>query len=351
MLSKQIIEKAHEMGFLGCGIIPVDSFKEYTDELQKRAKLFPDSAPLYESMHGAVNFPENAKSIIISTQRFNHYKVPENLKGLYGKVYLFDPRISYSRENRTNLEFETWLKLKGVNIVSRYVPARLAAEKAGLGRFARNNFIYDEKHGSSLWINTWVVSEDLPATANPGGEKTAASGTEPASDTWLACNDGCRMCIEACPTKALSGDFTMDMGRCITHLICFGKTLPDEKTLSAMGTWIYGCDVCQDACPMNKDKYLAPNGSQPEGFPLLYDFDGYLLPEQILQMDENTYKNILNPRFWYIGEEGFWLWKINAIRSLANSGDKKHIPLIKTYTSHEDERINKIALWALEKLG
>ena len=251
-----------------------------------------------------------------------------------GKIYLFDSRIPYTEEYRGNSEFETYIKLLGINILPAGVPARLAAAKAGLGKFGRNNFLYDSNHGSYICINTWVIDKELEYDAIE-------------NDTLLsACDDGCQKCVKACPTKALSGGFSMDRGRCVTQLSCYAKDALDENTRLEMGTWLYGCDACQDVCPLNRDKF-----TETEEYPLLAVFEEYLKPENILEMDENTYKNILNPRFWYAGEDKLWLWKCNALRSMINSGEEKYHPLIKKSCNDEDARIKEIAEWGLKHLN
>ncbi|MCL2835329.1 MAG: epoxyqueuosine reductase, partial [Defluviitaleaceae bacterium] len=214
------------------------------------------------------------------------------------------------------------------------VPDRLAAAKAGLGKFGRNNFIYHPEHGSYIWIDTWVTDKELDYDAL-------------ADDIYVnACNDNCHKCIRACPTKALCGSLSMDFGRCVTQLQCSGKDRPDDKTMARMGQWLYGCDACQDACPLNKYKF-----TDTAEFPLLSEIGEYLKLETILEMDEDTYLNIIYPRFWYMGKEGLWLWKCNALRSMVNSGETGYHGLIKKYCDHEDKRVSETAQWGCGKLG
>ncbi|MCL2007577.1 MAG: hypothetical protein FWG77_05775 [Treponema sp.] len=331
--SKQIKEKANELGFLACGVIKANIFDDYKENLDKRIKSFPNSAKLHESLFNIVKQGDDAKSIIVFTQRHNMYKVPASLNNVIGKVYQMDPRVSYSREQQKNALFEDWLKLKGIKILPSGVPVRLAAAKAGLGKIGRNNFFYDLKHGSYVWINARVVDKELEYDSIE--EDIALS----------SCNDECQNCVSSCPTNALSNAFSMDRSRCITHLTCFEQTSINKDTLSRMGSWLYGCDVCQDSCPFNKDKF---NGS--EDYPLLSEFEEYLTPDRIIGMDEETYQNTVNPRFWYMGKDNLWQWKRNALRAMINSSDKKYHSIIKEHANHGDQRIREIAQWGIEKL-
>jgi len=242
--------------------------------------------------------------------------------------------VAYTEEHRANTEFETYLKLLGLDLLDAGVPDRLAGARAGVGKFGRNNFLYDEEHGSHIIINTWIVDRELDY--DPA-----------ATDINLkACNDGCHKCIKACPTGALSDKLTMDMGKCICFAQFDEKEALDEKMREQMGVWLYGCDACQDVCPANKDKF-----KESQEYPLLSDFEELMGLESILSMDEYTYSNVLNPRFWYAGEENLWLWKCNAIRCMVNSGEGKYHTLIKQACNNEDERIREMAQWGCKKLG
>jgi len=222
----------------------------------------------------------------------------------------------------------------GLNTMEGSVPARWAGARAGLGVFGRNNFLYDQKHGSYVIINTWFVDkvldfDDMPEDIN-----------------LSACNDGCHKCIKACPTYALSDKLLMDARKCICYAQFDEAEALNVEMRELMGTWLYGCDACQDVCPLNKDKF-----NESAEYPLLSECEEFMKPETILDMDEETYKNVLNPRFWYAGEENLWLWKCNALRVMINSGDSKYHKAIKKSCESKDARINEIAKWGCDKLG
>jgi epoxyqueuosine reductase len=334
MQSSEIRQKALQLGCSACGIIPVSAIFEYSKHLDERIELFPESKELYSPLYELASPPTAVKSIIVCTQRFNRYRVPDALTGLLGKIYMFDNRVEYSHEHRVKTEFEKYLKIHGLNIIKHNVPARLAAAKAGVGKIGRNNFIYDEEHGSNVWIDAWAVDIEMEYDTVE-------------EDVFLsACNDDCQKCIRSCPTGALTGSLSMDRARCVTQLVCFSDEMPEENIRSLMGRWIYGCDACQDACPVNNEKY-----SESEEFPLLNEYEEYLQPENILDMDEETYLNIINPRFWYAGKDRLWLWKCNALRSMINSNEEKYHSIIKECCNHTDVRISELARWGCERTG
>ena len=333
MMTQKVKEKAAELGYLACGIIPADAIRGYSERLGGRIEKFPESERFYNHFFKMGAPPESAKSIIVCTQRFNKYTIPEWLKEHYGKTYLFDGRVAYSSENRAKLEFEAYLGMLGISIVEGWAADRWAAAKADIGKFGCNNFIYDDEHGSNIWIESWYVDTELEYD------------TLPEVKHMPQCGDECHRCVRACPTNALSGSFSMDMGKCIARLI-FDENLPDEDTLSQMGEWLYGCDVCQIVCPRNADAF-----KESEKFPLMCEFEVLLKPESILDMNDDTYRKILNPRFWYAGEDGLWMWKRNALRAMVNSGDVKYHHLIENSLSHEDPRIREVAIWGCRMLG
>ncbi|MCL2093643.1 MAG: hypothetical protein FWH12_05540 [Treponema sp.] len=323
-----IMQKAQELEFLASAIIPYPSFAEYTQGLDARVESFPHSRGHYEALYNQGKPIEGARSLIVCTQGYHSYQVPPGLQGRIGKMYLFDNRLSYAPQYRLRQEFETYLKTLGLKLLPGGVPSRWAAVKAGLAKFGRNNFVYDSRAGSYIIVHTWVTDAELDYQGNK---------EEPHHPL---CREDCRKCIEACPTRALSGDFSMDRGACIAQLSFFGKEDMDPDLRREMGQWLYGCDVCQDVCPINKDAL-----QQKETFPLLKEFEAHLELKAILDMDEESYQQILNPRFSYIGKDNLWLWKWNALRAMINSGEQSYHSVISKYCEDPDERLKNLALW------
>lgn len=62
----------------------------------------------------------------------------------------------------------------------------------------------------------------------------------------------CGRCVRACPGKALKGDGTVDARKCQSYLTIEyrGDSLPDDVELADR---VYGCDICQDVCPHNRN--------------------------------------------------------------------------------------------------
>lgn len=334
MSASDIKRKALQLGFDSCGIIPAIVFDEYKQYLDERAQTFPESKELYDNFHSFATPPGSAKSIIVCLERLGNYKIPDSLNGLIGKNYQFDSRVvSYSYEQRARAEFMAYLKLAGCNVLEYVPPSRWAAAKAGLGKFGHNNFIYSPEHGSYVRIAAWAVDKELEYDMVP-------------EELVLPECSNCQKCVRACPVNALSDSLSMDMSKCISYRLHSSEDILDNEVCSQLGRWIYGCDICQDICPVNKGKLTGD-----KDFPLLAEFEEYLQPENLLTMSEDVFNNIVNPRFPYISKDDIWRWRCNALRSMINSGNEEYHRIILEQREHEDERVREIAKWGCRVLG
>ena len=331
-LTAAIKKKAHELGYVSCGIADVASFTEYLDALEKRVQRYPESAHLYENLREN-GYPKKqaewAQSLIVCISRYGKYRLPPGLTQYFGKCYLTDGRLPYAREYHASDAFGACLRDLGFSVIVPQLTDRWAAARAGLGQFGKNNFIYTTD-GSWISIRVWMVNEaleyDAPQTASP-------------------CPDQCTRCIDACPTHALEGPFMMNYGRCIAHLTYRLTELPPETLRTPMGTWMYGCDVCQNVCPLNDGKW-----EPAEEFPRLDELGPELTLDRLFRMTPAVYEKIVQPRFWYIAKEHLWIWKSNALRAMANSGEAGYQTLIKEACNDPDEHIRQMARWADQRL-
>ena len=62
----------------------------------------------------------------------------------------------------------------------------------------------------------------------------------------------CTKCIAACPTGALEAPYSVNASRCLSYLTIEKNGTVDDDTGEKMGTCFFGCDVCQEVCPLNK---------------------------------------------------------------------------------------------------
>lgn len=119
-----------------------------------------------------------------------------------------------------------------------------AAFHAGLGRRGKNGLILHPKYGSYVFIGEvvtdLVLQPDQPL--NPG-----------------ECI-GCGKCQKVCPQGALRSDGSVCLERCRSHITQKKGELTDWEIGQIQdGRLIWGCDICNDVCPMNQEaKVLTP---------------------------------------------------------------------------------------------
>jgi epoxyqueuosine reductase len=63
----------------------------------------------------------------------------------------------------------------------------------------------------------------------------------------------CTLCIDSCPTGAITEPYVVDSNLCISHAtIELREPELPAAVASRLDGWLYGCDVCQDVCPWNR---------------------------------------------------------------------------------------------------
>jgi epoxyqueuosine reductase len=119
----------------------------------------------------------------------------------------------------------------------RPLAERALAARAGMGWIGKNaNLLTHAREGSWVFLGAILASADLPAD-------------EPIRTTCGSCT----RCLDGCPTGAIVAPHTIDARRCISYLTIEHPGMLDPWEAQAIGDWVFGCDVCQEVCPVNAD--------------------------------------------------------------------------------------------------
>ena len=109
------------------------------------------------------------------------------------------------------------------------------AVRAGLGWLGKHSNVITQEHGSWVFIGELLLNLDLEHDHERVEDHC---GT-------------CTLCIDACPTAAITEPYVVDSNKCISYatIELRAPELPAEMDLAG---WLYGCDICQDVCPWNR---------------------------------------------------------------------------------------------------
>ncbi|MBA3587893.1 MAG: tRNA epoxyqueuosine(34) reductase QueG [Chloroflexi bacterium] len=119
----------------------------------------------------------------------------------------------------------------------RPLAERALAARAGMGWIGKNtNLLTHARAGSWVFLGALLTSAEIPPD-------------EPIRTTCGSCT----RCLTGCPTGAIVAPQTIDARRCISYLTIEHPGVLDAWEAEAIGDWIFGCDVCQEVCPVNAD--------------------------------------------------------------------------------------------------
>lgn len=181
---------------------------------------------------------ENAASFLVVLLPHAPYKT-KSRKG-HGRMSTGTASMDYHKAVEEKLSPVSDF-LRSVGIENRIIcdtsplSDRAIAVRSGLGTVRRNNMLYHSKYGSYHHIGSILMTETLH-------DKDHKRILDPCGH--------CRRCVAACPGNAIQGDGTINSNRCISWLTQKKELTQDECVI--LGRMIYGCDICQKICPINR---------------------------------------------------------------------------------------------------
>lgn len=340
-LKERIREAALEHGFDDAGFTTVEPFHLYIEEIQARPEMYKwVNREDFSTLRGARpsrKYPW-ARSMVVLIRNYHKRAFPEELLGRFGRCYLVDERKRPAEEQQRFKKFLEFLRSNGIRaIYDSEIPARMSAVRSGVATYGRNCFVFAARtmKGAS-WLE--IIPLVLDAELDPD---------EPSFE--VGCPDDCNgACLKACPTGALYEPLRMNPHRCIAYMSYYGPDLTPHEFRVPMGTWVYGCDRCQEVCIRNRRwmRSILPENSDLEERKDLFTL------ERLLEMSQRYYEEVVWPQFFYISRKRIDKWKVNAARALGNLRDEGAVPLLARHLRESPyENVRAMCAWALGRIG
>jgi epoxyqueuosine reductase len=241
---------------------------------------------------------EGAKSVI--SLSFNYYSEKKQLDTTAPQIAMYALGKDYHLvvKERLTLLFdfikEQVGEINGRTFVdSAPVLERAWAQRAGIGWMGKNSNLLTKRSGSFFFLAEVILDVELMYDS-------------PVKDYCGSCTK----CIDACPTQAIYEPYKVDGSKCISYFTIElkDKIIPKEYQ-GKFDNWMYGCDICQQVCPIN---------SQAE----IHNTVEFEPSHELLQMTKENWLELDEPLFKK-------LFKDSAVKRTKFSGLKRNIEFLK----------------------
>jgi len=245
--------KAHELGFLACGVARAGFLEAEAPRLEQWLRQGKQGTMGYMERHfdlrlDPTKLVPGARSVI--SLAYNYFTPPQQRDPeapklstyAYGRDYhkvvkkRLKPLVAFIHEQFGALDLRAFVD-------SAPVLEKAWAERAGIGWRGKHTNVIRQGAGSFFFLCELITDLEL----EPDAPATDHCGT-------------CRRCIDACPTEAIT-PYGVDGSRCISHLTIELKGAIPQEYAGKMAGWAFGCDICQQVCPWNR--FSSPH-SEPE---------------------------------------------------------------------------------------
>lgn len=211
------------------------------------------------------------------------------------------------------------------------IQERVYAQYAGIGWVGKNTCLINPEKGSWLFLSEIICNLPLEVDA-PGLDQCGS----------------CTLCLDACPTGALVAPRQLDSNRCLSYLTIELKGSIPASARDTIGEHAYGCDICQEVCPLNLG---ASTGCSSDAH--WQARDGLQEPRLMdlwLRTDDDLRRLLKGSAMKRAGVRRF---RRNLAVAIGNSGDQSAARPFEALDEEtcRDPMVAEHVAWALEKLG
>ena len=220
---------------------------------------------------------------------------------------------------------------------------RVFSARSRLGHIGRNGLLITPGFGSWAFIAEIITSVRIRDAGGSGRNPAPGPDTDPFIRNM--CPADCLNCRRSCPTGALRPGGGFEAGLCISYLtIEYRGPIPRELR-PLMGNRLFGCDQCQDACPLNRE---VSHTSEP-GF-LRHIAGESVSLEKVLLLQSREEMELLFAGSPVMRISLSQLLR-NALVVAGNSGECGLLPVVRDLLRHEDRMVAEHAQWAEQRLS
>ena len=328
-------------GLEGVGICDVGPFSEARRAIEARKSSGESAGMAFtfnkpaRSTDPTITMPD-AKALFVGARSYARQSPTAGDYGPAGRVARYS-WVDHYRPLRDALgEVKARLKAEGWRAVvladDNALVDRAAAVRAGIGWYGKNANVLIPGRGS--WFVLGAVLTNAPiAPMKPIAPVADGCGT-------------CRRCIVDCPTGALVEPGRLDARRCLAWLVQAPGVFPAEYR-EALGDRLYGCDECQERCPVNVKATRAEPPPEAET-----EARTSLPVMQLLTGTDEELEELVGR--WYIPGRDLRYIRRNALIILGNTGspgDGQVGAVLSAYLSGPDALLRAHAVWAASRLG
>ncbi|MEC9237637.1 MAG: tRNA epoxyqueuosine(34) reductase QueG, partial [Chloroflexota bacterium] len=206
---------------------------------------------------------------------------------------------------------------------------RAAAARSGLGWFGKSTNILTPSHGS--WVLLGQVITDLELEPDQPLKKTCGA---------------CVRCIDDCPTGAIVAPYVVDNTRCISYQTIENRGVIPLEMRPFIGDWVFGCDICQDVCPVNRK---ASEAHQPIRTAEAVGPSGELDLAELLALSAEEFRSRFQGTS-IMRAKRVGLQK-NACIALGNNRDEAGVPALVSTLTTAEALVRGHAAWALGQIA
>ncbi len=340
-LKAEMKAHAREIGIDLVGVAPAEPFLRERELLEERAVRGHGPSPYEHPVIAERVYPEQwlpgVKAIIACGISYYHPDAPlppNDQRALRGWLSRYCRGRDYHQILKARIEqLAAWLESRApghrhLAYVDTGPPLeRAVAERAGIGKFGKHTNLITREYGTWVFLGELLTTLPLP----PDEPQPPACGS-------------CTLCIDACPTQALT-EWRLDANRCLSYITQMKGIIPPEHR-EAMGNRLFGCDDCQDVCPYNRRARSSPH---PEFAPS--PELGWGEPDllKLMAMTKGDFRR------WFLPTAAGWRGKTtiqrNALIALGNSGDPSALPALAEALQSVSAVLRAHAAWALGRLA